>query len=188
VFPTSTDITVTTRTVLDTTITFQANTYYTIIHQGYVNGTAVNKLIVIQDETPNAGSNVAVRAINVGLGLGNVDFFVSPTGGTSALPSSPTFSNVAFGAVTSYSTVAPGTLAVRATTAGTRSPILADNSAPAGLPADPSQGLNAVGGASQGGSALVAILTPRSVALSGAPQGGAFSSPAIVYIVDRNPK
>jgi len=192
VFPTSTDINVTSRFALDTTIAFEAGTYYTIAHVGFARtGSAPRQqFIVIADAAPNAGASVAVRAIHYALGSGAVDVFASPTGGATALPLSPAFGGVAFGTATSYAMLTPGTLALRATATGTRAPVLADNTAPAGLPADPSPAVNlqAVGGSSQAGSAMLAILTPRSVAGSAAPQGSAFTVPAFVYLIDKHPR
>ena len=189
VFTTSTDINVTTKIVLDTTYTFEANTYYTIVHYGYARTgqTPADQFLIIKDSPPDAGGNVAVRALNLGTGLGSVDLFTSAAGGSDPLPASPTFSNVAYGSVTTYNTRPTGALVVRATAAGTRTPVLADVTAPAGLAADPGQNLTAVGGSGQAGSALVAILMPRSVAGSAAPQTTAFQSPTIVYVVDKNP-
>ena len=187
VFPTSTDINVTTQIVLDTTFTFEANTYYTIAHVGYTRTgqSPADKFVIIKDDPQSpGGTSVAVRAINLGTGLGAVDLFASATGGSDPLPADPTFANIAFGSATNYSMRPTGAFVIRATAAGTRTPVLADVGAPAGLPADPGLNLTAVGGSGQAGSALVAILMPRSVAGSAA---ASFSTPGIVYVVDKNP-
>jgi hypothetical protein len=192
VFPTSTTLAVTTQILLDTTITFEANTYYTIVHVGYARAGSSPKqqFVVIKDNAQTAAGSVAVRAINFGLGLGTVDIFASPTGGTSPLPAAPTFTSVGFGTVTQYTNVAAGTLSLRATPSGARTTIIADNVAPPGAPADPTPAVNlqAIGGSTQNGSAIAAILTPRSVAGSAAPQGAAFQAPAFVYLIDKHPR
>jgi len=192
VFPTSTDINVTTKIVLDTTITFEASTYYTIVHVGYARSGSSPKqqFVVIKDNAQTTAANVAVRAINFGIGMGTVDIFASPTGGTAPLPSSATFTGVAYGAVTPYANLAPGTLDLRATPSGATAPVLADNVAPPGAPADPTPSVNlqAIGGSTQPGSAIAAILTPRSVAGSAAPQTTAFAVPAFVYLIDKHPR
>lgn len=186
VFPTSTDFGTTTSILLDTTITLEPNTYYTIVHVGYARtGQAPgDKFVVLVDARPDPAGNVAVRAMNLGTGLGAVDFFAAPPG--DPLPGTPMFANVAEGAVTNYATRAPGAFAVTATpTASTTA--LATVTAPAGLPADPGSNLTAVGGSGQAGSALLAILMPRSVAGSAAPQSAAFTTPTVVYVVDKHP-
>jgi hypothetical protein len=189
VFPTSTTFSVTTQILLDTTITFEADKYYTIIHVGYARAgqTPADGFRVIEDAPASPGGNIAMRSMNLGLGLGNVDLFLSDTSATAPLPTDPAFSNVAFGAITAYAATTPAALAMKATAAGTRTPILANTRAPFGLPADAGQNLTAVGGTTQAGSALFAIFMPRSVAGSSAPQGTAFQSPAVVFIVDKNP-
>jgi hypothetical protein len=192
VFPTSTDFNTTTKIVLDTTITFEANTYYTIVHVGYARAGSSPKqqFVIIQDNAQTTSTAVAVRAINFGIGLGAVDIFTSPTGGPDPLPSTATFKSVPYGTVTPYTNLSAGTLALRATPSGAATPVLADNTAPPGAPADltPSVNLQAIGGSTQPGSAIAAILTPRSVAGSAAPQTTAFQAPAFVYLIDKHPR
>ena len=190
IFTTSTDINITSVPIIDEAVTFQANTYYTIVHVGYTRtGQApADRLLVIQDNIPDvANANVAVRGVNLATGLGNLDFFASASGGTSPLPSTPLFANVAYLASTAYSNLTPGPLAVRTTATG-QTTVLADNTAPPGQSADPAANLNAVGGSTKGGSAFTAFAFPRSVAGSAAPQGTGFGAPAVIYIIDRNPK
>jgi len=147
-----------------------------------------DKLVVLTDNIPEvATGNVAVRAVNLATGLGNVDVFASASGGTTPLPASPLFANVAYLASTAYSNLTPGPLALRVTAAG-QTTVMADSLAPPGLAADPAANLNAVGGSTRGGSAFSAFTFPRSVAGSAAPQGAVFQRPGITYIIDRNPK
>jgi hypothetical protein len=190
IFTTSTDINITSVPIIDEAVTLQANTYYTIIHVGYARAgqSPADRLLVVQDNIPDvATSSVAVRGVNLATGLGNIDLFASASGGTTPLPPAPLFANVAYLGATSYSNLAPGPLAVRMTAAG-QTTVLADATAPPGQSADPAANLNAVGGSTKGGSAFTALAFPRSVAGSAAPQGSGFTSPGIVYIIDRNPK
>jgi len=91
-------------------------------------------------------------------------------------------------AVSTYSALAPGTLALRVTTAGNRTlPAMIDATAPAGLPGDKVANLTPVGGSTQAGSVFTGFIVPRSVAGSQAPQTTAFQSPAIVWAVDKDP-
>lgn len=190
IFTTSTNIDVTSVPLIDESVTLQANTYYTIVHVGYARAgqSPADKLVVLTDNIPDvATGSVAVRAVNLATGLGNLDIFASASGGTTPLPASPLFTNVAYLSATAYSNLTPGPLALRATAAGQKT-VMADSLAPAGLAPDPSANLTAVGGSTRGGSAFSAFAFPRSVAGSGAPQGAVFQSPGITYIIDRNPR
>jgi len=190
IFTTSTNIDITSVPLIDEAVTLQADAYYTIIHVGYARAgqSPADKLVVLTDNIPEvATGNVAVRAVNLATGLGNVDVFASASGGTTPLPASPLFANVAYLASTAYSNLTPGPLALRVTAAG-QTTVMADSLAPPGLAADPAANLNAVGGSTRGGSAFSAFTFPRSVAGSAAPQGAVFQRPGITYIIDRNPK
>ena len=183
-------IDVVTQVMIDTLLTFAEGKYYTIIHIGLsrTGGTPSDRVIVLEDAIPeNIGTQIAVRTVNLGVGLGSLDVYAAPST-TAPLPSSAAFANLAYGAQSAYAMMAPGTLALRVTAAGTNTPVLANIAAPAGAVADPANLLTTIGGAAQPGSAFTAFIFPRSVAGTAAPQGTAFQSSAIVYIVDKNPK
>ncbi|MGH9887615.1 MAG: hypothetical protein ACREBE_18945, partial [bacterium] len=128
------------------------------------------------------GAQVSMRVVNAG--AGTVDVYTSASGGTSSLPSAMA-SGLANFAVTKYVNMAVGPLAVRAfATGSTAFPAMLDVVAPAGVPADRANNLTAVGGTTQAGSALTAFLVPRSVAGSAAAN---FTTPGVIYIVDRYP-
>lgn len=172
----------------DESITLEANKYYTIILTGNASGgSPAMSLQVIEDVFPDPGSQVAVRAINLGTtsNLASVDVY-SAASTSATLPSSATFSGLGYLGQSSYTLMAPGTLALKITSGGSTS-VLINSSAPAGLPASPEDLLTAVGGAAQPGSAFTAFITPRSTAGTAAPQSSAFNNPAIVYIVDKHP-
>lgn len=172
----------------DETITLTAGKYYTIVHHGYTRAGAspADRLIVIEDNIPAPGTNVAYRAMN--LGTASVDVFTAASGGSTALPAAPTFANLAAGATSGYQSMAPGALNFRATAAGSRTPVLADANAPAGAAGSPVDNLTTIGGAAQPGSAFMAMYFPSAVVGSPADRGTAFRSPAWVYIVDRHPR
>jgi hypothetical protein len=185
IFPTSTNINITSVPLIDTTLTFTADTYYTLVYTGFARAgqTPADRLVLIQDQVPTvAAGQVAVRVIN--FESGSVDVFASASGGTTPLPTAPLLSAVASGAVSTYATQTPGPLALRVTAAGTRTPVLADVVAPPGLAADPANNLTAVGGSTMGGSAFTAFVFPRSVAGSSAQS---FTTPGIVYVIDKHP-
>ena len=181
------DINVVSTVLVDTTVTFEASGYYTLVHVGYTRSgqSPGARLLVIRDSIPgNIGTQVAVRAVHLGAGLGSVDVFgASSTSG--ALPSSPLFGNLGYLGVTSYVLRAPGALAYRVTASGSTSPELAAALAPAGAAGDPVANLTTVGGSSQAGSALTGFFFPRSVAGS---RAASFTAPGVVWVVDRHPR
>lgn len=180
---------VVTQVMIDTLLTFAENKYYTIIHVGLsrTGSTPADQVIVLEDAIPeNIGTQIAVRAVNIGLGLGSLDVY-SAASTTAPLPASANFANLAYGAQSAYAIMAPGALALRVTAAGTNTPVLANFAAPAGAVADPANLLTTIGGAAQPGSAFTAFIFPRSVAGTTAPQTTAFQSSAIIYLIDRNP-
>jgi hypothetical protein len=190
VFPKSTDINVTQQHFVDTTLTFAENAYYTIVHVGNTRtGSATpDHIVLIEDPIPTIPANqVAVRAMHLGTGQPALDVFETATT-TSTLPATPTFSNVAFESATQYVLQDTAAFAFRATPTGSTTPVLASGAAPAGVAANPALGQTTIGGARMGGSAILGIFMPRSVAGSQAPQTSAFTSPAWVYLIDRHPR
>jgi hypothetical protein len=188
IFTTSTDINITSQALIDTTITLEANTHYTLVHVGLARTgqTPADKLLVIKDDIPDvATGNIAVRAVNLATGVGSLDVFASASGGTTPLPTTPAFANVAYLATTGSKNMTPGPLALRVTAAGQVSPVMIDATAPAGQAGTPSANLDPIGGSTLGGSAFTAFAFPRSVAGSAA---ASFTTPGIVYAIDRNPK
>ncbi|MBL8961826.1 MAG: DUF4397 domain-containing protein [Gemmatimonadetes bacterium] len=183
IFPTSTNINVTSQIVVDTTITFTPNTYYTLIHIGLARPgqTPADRIWVIEDAIPAsiASGQVALRVINAAVGLGSVDV---ESATAAAGPFTSLAAGVAYGTAGTYRTVPTGALVLRANTAGTTTNIAAAATAPAGVAAG--GGLSAAGGSTIGGSALTAIVVPRSVAGSAAAN---FTAPGIIYLVDKAP-
>jgi hypothetical protein len=189
IFPTSTDINVTSQIVIDSTITFAANTHYTVIHFGYTRpgSSPEDKLIILEDEFPaNLGSQIALRVINLGLGLGAIDVF-APASTADPLPATPAFAAVPIGTASSYLQLPIGGINLRTTAAGTTDPVLASVVADTGATAVPTANLTTIGGSRQPGSVITALLFPASVLLSTAPQTTAFKNPSVVYLVDKNP-
>lgn len=183
VFPTSEDINITSQIVIDTTITFTANTYYTLIHIGLARAgqTPADRIWVVEDQIPAsiAANQVAVRVINAAVGQGSVDV---ESASATAGPFSSFAAGVAYGTAGTYRTVPTGALVMRANSAGSTTTFAAASTAPAGIAAG--NGLSAGGGSTIGGSALTAIVVPRSVAGSAAAN---FTTPGIIYLVDKAP-
>ncbi|MGQ0639769.1 MAG: DUF4397 domain-containing protein [Gemmatimonadaceae bacterium] len=187
IFTTSTDINITSVALIDTTIAFNANTYYTLVHTGFARAgqSPADRLVLIEDQQPTVpAGQVSVRVVNLGIDMAPVDVFATAAA-NSPLPTSPLLTRVAAGSVSAYQSQAPGPLALQLTAAGTRSPVLAQVLAPPGQAADPTLNLTAVGGSTMGGSAFTAFVFRPSVAGSRAP--AAFTTPGIVYVIDKNP-
>jgi len=186
IFPADTNVAVVQQMLIDTTITLTAGTYYTLVHLGNARGNA-DRLLVIQDDIPNTQTtNIAVRAVHLGTGLTNLDVFLSDTASSLPLPGSPQFANLAYAAGSPYSTRAIGAFRLRVTNTG-QTTVVANAIAPPGAAAVPGENLTAIGGSTMGGSVITAFTFPRSVAGSRAPQTAAFTNPAVVYLIDRNP-
>jgi Domain of unknown function (DUF4397) len=196
IFPTSTNISITSQIVQDATLTFEANKYYTIVHVGLArradSDPMADKLVVFEDNFPDPGASIALRVINLGPGLntgapGSVDVFATTATGD-ATPATPMFSGVAFLGATGYVTRATGGLAMRATAAGTITPVLANVLAQTGVDADPALTGSTIGGSKEPGSVMTAFVFGRTTVGSAAGQTGTNANPTIVYVVDRRPQ
>jgi hypothetical protein len=170
----------------DELITFEANKYYTIALVGYsqTGKTPSVVLRVYEDPFPDPGSNVAFRAVNLAAGLSALNVSVTATG-TEAIPA-PTFSNIAYLDASTYVTRPTGNAWFRVQDA-TPAEIVTGNGrqAPVGAAGDPLANLTTIGGSGQAGSIVTAWVFPRSVAGSTAPS---FTTPAIVFTVDKHPR
>ena len=182
----STDINVVSQVIFDTTLTLAANTYYTILHTGLARAGATphQHFVLITDTKPTVPANqVAIRAFVAATGVGPVDVYKTrDTVSATALPSSPSFSSVAFGAPTTYATFAPDSLVLRVFNRGTTAPTLSKILAPVGAAQQPL--LDPVAGTRVGGTALTAFIFPAGVA--GSPNKGV-TAVSVVYGVDVRP-
>ena len=199
IFNSSPDPAIASQILAETTLSLTASTGYTFIHAGFARtgGTPARTVLVIPDAPPTpAAGQVAVRAINAGAGLGNVDVFVvrkavNPST-VDSLPDARAASNIAFGALSAYIAVAVDdtttalaqSMRVVFTTAGTKA-VLASITAPAGQFGTPVN--NPIAGSRIAGSVLTAVLVPRPVAGSPAQQNAADTLRSTVYLVDRRP-
>lgn len=168
--------------LVDTTLTFEAGKYYTLLHMGYARAgsTPRQRIVAINDVHPNPGAQVAVRAIHAALGVGAVDIYATATA-TSPISGTPLFRNVATEAVSPYANVNAAAFATQIAAAGGTTALVAA-AAPAGT-AGTTQ-LNPIAGATIAGSVLSAVAFPASPANSA---GARFSTPGIVYFIDKNP-
>jgi hypothetical protein len=179
----SSDINVVTQVMLDTTLTLTAGTYYTILHTGYARTGSAPKqhFELMTDAAPSpSGSQFALRVVQAAPGGGNYDIFT--TGDTvSALPASPTFANLAYGAPSAYSNFATGAMGLRITQAATTTPILSNSIVLAG--AGQNGVTSPIPGSTVGGSVLTAFVFAPKVAGSAATSS--FTKPIVVYTIDK---
>jgi len=162
VFPNSTNIAVTSSWFVDTTLTFTANTYYTIVHVGLGRGTGTAKqgLMVFADTFPaQSTTNVSYRVWNVGNDLGAVDVYATAAT-TDALPGTATFSNVAYKARSAYVSRAAGPLALRVFATGTTTPALISATMNTGTAGTTS--VDPIGGAGVAGTIATAMIYSKT--------------------------
>ncbi len=198
VFPTDSNIAVTSQVLHDTTIAVEANKNVTLMLVGSRAAGGSLRFVVIDDTPPAAaGTEVAVRAVNAGM-AGGIDAYLTATA-TTAISGAPTWANVAPVTAGAYVTRDTGSFAVRAAMAGTVDPLYSAG-APVGAPQN---GLiSALAGSRAPGSALAAYAFPRAcpdvatpltaencptlVGQSTANQT-ALQSPVVLWFVDRVP-
>ena len=182
--------------IAQTTPDFIEGLNQSVIVMGFARpGQTPAKQVLITDDTPpaRAANTYHLRAIHAGAGMGNVNIFVRASGAT--LPATPTIADVAYGEVTPYvaltivnsGTVANDTLEVVAVPVGGGTAIV--SKLPIGSAGD--EATEGAAGTRFQGGALTALVTPRSVAGSRAPQDAAtattprFAQPEVVVMSDR---
>jgi len=168
--------------LVDTTLTFEAGKYYTLLHMGYARAgsTPRQRIVLLNDVHPNPGAQVAVRAIHAALGVGAVDIYATATA-SAPISGTPLFRNVATEAVSPYANVNAAAFATQIAAAGATT-ALVSAAAPAGTAG--TTAANPIAGATIAGSVLSAVAFPASAANSA---GTRFTAPGIVYFIDKNP-
>jgi hypothetical protein len=202
VFLNSTNPAVTGVILKEDTVTLAANQSYTYYLYGYMNsptnGTpALTSLLAIDSAQTIAAGKYAVRVIHLagtmagtaGLATRAVDVWVDTLAAGAAPVGAPAYVNVDIGQVRAYTqptarpTPALNYRVVFAAT-GTTTPIVAVL-LPAGVVGNSTT--NAIPGDLVVGTQITAVLVPRSVALTAAPQTAAFNSPTAVFMIDQLP-
>jgi hypothetical protein len=176
---------------VDSTFSLTAGTHYTIMAVGSLRSKTA-KFVILTDNFTDPAANIAVRAVNAG--AGSLDVYGSAKGDTTALPASPLAAALANYAASQWVTMTPGALTLRGEAAGSKTlPAMVDVAAPAGVAADRTLDLTAVGGSTIAGSAFTAFIFPPAVAGSRAALVIAATcptkcaTPGIVYAVDKYP-
>jgi hypothetical protein len=161
---------------------FEAGKYYTVIFNGFARagGSPAKQIQIIEDPVPTPTTDLSVRAMHAGAGIGNVDVYLTATT-TTAISGAPAVSGLAFGAASPYASRPTGAFAVRVTAAGSTTPLISA-AAPAGVAGTST--VNPIGGATIPGSVITAVAFPASV--SGSP-AAASANPTVLFFIDRQP-
>ena len=117
-----------------------------------------------------------------------VDAWVVPQAATAPLAGTATFANRGFLDLSTYTamdTSASTGCKLSVTSSSTNTPILFEANLPVGVRG--TAAANPVAGSYVAGSAITAVVVPQSVTASAAPQGGAFATPTVLFLVDQRP-
>jgi hypothetical protein len=166
----------------DTTVTLEAGHRYTFILWGFARtgSTPGMRLTVFDDNPADPGTQVALRLVNAGAGLGAVDGRQYPAAGTP--PVDPTWSAVPELSASAYVSAPADSIKYRVTAAGSAAALFTDPRAILGAAA--TVDLDALPGTRVPGSAVTGFVVPRSVLGSGAVN---ITTPGIIFLWDRRP-
>jgi hypothetical protein len=167
----------------DSTINIESGKNYTVMLWGNARSTGADKmkLSVWEENVADPAAQVALRVINATSSPIDARQYVS----TGTVPANPTWANVAPFTASTYVTAAPGQFRFNIQPAGGGTALFADPLALIGTAA--TVDIEAIPGTAVAGSAVTAIVFPRSVAGSKAPQTAAFQVPAVSFMWDRRP-
>jgi hypothetical protein len=168
----------------DTTITIEGGKKYTVLLWGNArpsSGAPAMRLTVTEDNPPDPGTAIALRVINTTGAPIDVRQYLA----TAALPAAASWASVGALSASAYANVPVGTYRFNVQPTGGGASLFTDATALPGTPA--TVDIDAIPGTTVGGSAITAIVFPRSVAGSKAPQAAAFAVPAISFMWDRRP-
>ena len=166
--------------VKDTTVNLEAGKRYTFVLWGYARAgsSPARRLTVLEDSPADPGAQIAFRVVNATDAA--IDTRVYPNGGT--VPSAATWSGVAALSASNYVNVAVGRTNINVQPAGGGTAIVNTECTQRGLAG--SVDIEAAPGTEIAGSALSAIIVPRSVAGSTAPN---LTTPGLICVWDRRP-
>jgi hypothetical protein len=197
VFPTSTNPDVASQVVFETDYTFVAGEYYTVYLYGYARSTGnprVNVLITHDSMATPAANKIGMRVLNLipttagaPSPTAAVDLWLTTQATAAPFAGTATFGNVGFTGLTNYvTTLDTGSVyKLSATATGTNTPALFSANLSAGTAGTATN--DPIPGSFIAGTGLTAVLVPQSVAGSAAPQTAAFTTPTILFMVDRKP-
>ena len=178
VFLTSKDITVTSKALADAIVTLPANTRLTLLLTGNARAGQINLWVINDASDPPASGQIAVRLVNTS--PGPIDGYLV-TAVTDPISGTPTFPNVGSITASPYVARAAGAATVRVTDVG--SPAINATMLGPAAPTTPAGEKPAAGTTSQGTVFSVYYFPAGAAGSANAP----FSSPAMIWFVDRNP-
>ena len=185
VFPNSNVPAITSAFMVDTSITFNANSRYTLLLTRET-PTHVHLIVINDDVAAPAAGQIAIRLVNASTGA--IDAYVVDTT-TTPIAGAPTAANLAAYATSGYAARGAARAAVRVTAAGSAT-VSASQAGPPSTNTPTPAGENPLASVYNAGTAFSVFYFPRSVAGTSAPQSTApvnFTVPGIVWFVDRNP-
>lgn len=177
VFPTSTDINVTSQTMSDAVVTLPVGSRVTLLLSGSARAGTVNLWVINDSSTAPAAGQIGVRLLNTAGGI--LDGYVVATA-TTALPATATFTNIGKLTHSDYFFRATGAAAVRVTDAG--STVV---KASAAGPATPAILAGELPGAGVGSAGTVFSAYYFAAGQAGSPAAAATAG--VIWFVDRNP-
>jgi hypothetical protein len=182
VFNSSTVDTIAKKWLLDTSFTFADDQPYSFYLVGFARPGFTPPLHAVitnlTPATPGPGQ-YAIRVLNLAPSLaGSIRTIPDTTAQPDAFiltnntfPSgAPAFTNLPFNTPSAYVNVDTGTYRLALTATGTTDPMVVQSTIPPGVVGDPAVGTPGVAGTRIAGSVLTAIIVPRSVPASSAPQ------------------
>lgn len=200
VFVNSTDPAEAQKRLIDTTITLNADTRYTLVYQGAARGNA-DRLLVLQDPasfpTPPAG-NIAVRALNLDAGVSPADVRFAPTDTVKGSPRTvypalgATITNVAYPTYSAYvnlpalptATPKDSLYQIQVFPAGSATMAYSTTSTQRGATPAAGSTYGPQPGVQIAGSVLTAVIFPAATAGSPA-RSSATATPGVLLIVDK---
>jgi hypothetical protein len=167
----------------DSTINIEAGKNYTVMLWGNARSAGADKmkLSVWEEAVADPGANIALRVINATTSPIDVRQYVS----TGTLPAAATWAAVPPLSASTYVTAPPSQFRFNVQPGGGGTTLFSDALALIGQAG--TVDAEALPGTSVAGSAITAIVFPRSVAGSKAPQATAFGVPAMSFMWDRRP-
>jgi len=167
----------------DTTVTIEEGKKYTALLWGNARAgqSPAMRLTWMEDAPPDPGTQVALRVLNTTGSPIDVRQYLS----TATVPAAASWAAVPALSASAYQLVAPNQYRFNVQPAGGGTALFTD--ALALLGAASTVDIEGLPGTTQAGSAVTAIVFPRSVAGSKTPQTAAFQTPAISFVWDRRP-
>ena len=196
VFFDTSDVVVAQTVLLDTTYTFTQDGSYSFTVAGFAR-TGVTPAIqaqIVKDAPPTPGTGkFALRIVNLAPSLAGA---IPALGDTTVLPDAfvrkvdslpggtPDATNLGYGSTTAYAVLDTGLYRLVLTATGTTAPPIVQASLLPGVPGTSS--VNPIGGTLVAGTVMTAVIVPRSVPASKAPQGGSPSAKKVEVVTRSN--